>query len=356
MRSALLVALACTGCAQLFNINETSGAGAGPDGGGQVALVSVTVTGVGSVTSAPAGIDCGTSCAAEFPIGSDVTLSAAGDNTTFGGWTGACSGTDDCTVTVTGPLEITAAFSCPTGSMTFSFTGAPQTFTAPSCVTMIMVDVSGAAGGTAFYANPGGVGGLGGRVQAALPISSTDVLTVTVGGAGGAATNGAGGTAGFNGGAIGAALAPQSGGGGGGASDIRLHGTALTDRVFVAGGGGGAAECGDVAYNGGAGGSLTGGQSALCGNAVLASGGTQTAGGVGGSYAGYSSGAPGATGAGGTAGPGTGGGGAGGGYFGGGGGSWTGGAGGSSYASPNATGVMMTQGSQAGAGTVTISY
>ncbi len=353
MRSALLAALACTGCAQLFHIDDTSG---GSDGGEQVALVSVAVTGVGTVTSMPAGIDCGTSCAAEFPIGSDVTLSAAGTNTTFGGWAGACSGTDDCTVTVTGPTDITAAFSCPTGSMTFAFTGAAQTFSAPSCVTMIMVDVSGAAGGTAFYMNPGGVGGSGGRVQATFPIASTDVLTVTVGGAGGAAANAAGGPAGFNGGAIGAAFAPQSGGGGGGASDIRLNGSALTDRVFVAGGGGGAAACGGVPFDGGAGGGLTGGQSPGCSGAVIPTGGTQTAGGVGGMYSGYTSGSPGVSGDGGTAGPGTGGGGAGGGYFGGGGGAWAGGAGGSSYASPNATGVMMTQGSQVGDGTVTISY
>ena len=303
MRSALLAALACTGCAQLFHIDDTSAAG-GPDGGGPLALVSVTVTGVGTVTSTPAGIDCGTTCAAEFPIGSDVTLTAA-DSASFGGWAGACSGTGDCTVTVTGPLEISATFSCPTGSMTFGFTGAPQTFTAPACVTMIMVDLSGAAGGTAFYMNPGGTGGLGGRVQAMFPITSTDVLTVTVGGAGGAAANAAGGTAGFN---------------------------------------------------GGAGGGLTGGQSTVCSTSVLATGGTQTAGGVGGSFSGYSPGGPGVSGDGGTAGPGTGGGGAGGGYFGGGGGAWTGGAGGSSYASPNATGVTMTQGSQVGDGTVTISY
>jgi len=354
VRSALLAALACTGCAQLFHIDDTSAAG-GPDGGGPLALVSVTVTGVGTVTSTPAGIDCGTTCAAEFPIGSDVTLTAA-DSASFGGWAGACSGTGDCTVTVTGPLEISATFSCPTGSMTFGFTGAPQTFTAPACVTMIMVDLSGAAGGTAFYMNPGGTGGLGGRVQAMFPITSTDVLTVTVGGAGGAAANAAGGTAGFNGGAIGAAFAPQSGGGGGGASDIRLNGSALTDRVFVGGGGGGAAACAGVPFNGGAGGGLTGGQSTVCSTSVLATGGTQTAGGVGGSFSGYSPGGPGVSGDGGTAGPGTGGGGAGGGYFGGGGGAWTGGAGGSSYASPNATGVTMTQGSQVGDGTVTISY
>ena len=44
---------------------------------------------------------------------------------------------------------------------------------------------------------------------------------------------------GFNGGGS----ADGSGGfGGGGASDIRIGGTALTDRVLVAGGGGGAAR------------------------------------------------------------------------------------------------------------------
>ncbi len=38
--------------------------------------VAVVTTGSGRVTSAPAGIDCGTACAAGFPTGSTVTLTA----------------------------------------------------------------------------------------------------------------------------------------------------------------------------------------------------------------------------------------------------------------------------------------
>jgi len=245
---------------------------------------------------------------------------------------------------------------CATGSITFVFTGGAQTFTRPSCVTSITVDASGAAGGTGFYTGAIGTGGLGGRVQGTLAIAASDVVTVYVGGVGGNAASGVPGAGGFNGGGSGATLSPQTGGGGGGASDIRLNGVTTANRIFVAAGGGGVAACGGVAHNGGTGGGPTGGISTVCGVSVLASGGTQTAGGTGGTYSGYASGQPGGAGTGGSAGPGTGGAGAGGGLFGGGGGSWTGGAGGSSYATAAATGVVDTPGFQAGVGRVIISY
>ena len=60
--------------------------------------VSVTVSGPGSVTSSPAGIDCPDTCAGKFD--GSVTLTATPfAGASFRGWTGACGGTATCVVT-----------------------------------------------------------------------------------------------------------------------------------------------------------------------------------------------------------------------------------------------------------------
>lgn len=47
-------------------------------------------SGIGTVRSMPVGIDCGTQCQAQFPIGSPISLTASpGFNSTFSGWTGS---------------------------------------------------------------------------------------------------------------------------------------------------------------------------------------------------------------------------------------------------------------------------
>ena len=69
-------------------------------------------SGAGVVTSAPARLDCGVTCAASFAVGSDVTLTAAPDSASaFTGWAGACAGTDPaCVVTVNAPSQVVATF------------------------------------------------------------------------------------------------------------------------------------------------------------------------------------------------------------------------------------------------------
>jgi hypothetical protein len=60
--------------------------------------VAITVSGPGTVTSSPAGIDCPGSCAAMFQR--SVTLTATPfAGAIFRGWTGACSGKATCVVT-----------------------------------------------------------------------------------------------------------------------------------------------------------------------------------------------------------------------------------------------------------------
>ncbi|CAN5377526.1 hypothetical protein BH09BAC5_BH09BAC5_09340 [soil metagenome] len=175
---------------------------------------------------------------------------------------------------------------------TYNYTGAVQSYTVPCGVTTVTIDAYGAQGENAAI---GGVGGLGSYTSGVLNVTMGDVLTIYVGGQTG--YNG-GGTAGVNGN-------PAYGfaGNGGGASDVRLNGTALANRVIVAGGGGGAGHNGvwvgcqvaGPAGNGGSGGGLIGGSGTYgvgtpcnCagGGGDGATGGTQSAGGTHGNYAG----------------------------------------------------------------------
>jgi Divergent InlB B-repeat domain len=74
-------------------------------------MVSKAGTGSGKVTSSPSGIDCGATCTAEFEEGTKVTLTqeaAAGSK--FSGWSGACTGTGSCVVTMTEAKSVTASF------------------------------------------------------------------------------------------------------------------------------------------------------------------------------------------------------------------------------------------------------
>ncbi len=64
--------------------------------------VTKSGTGTGTVTSSPAGINCGSTCSASFNSGASVTLTpAAASGSTFAGWSGACTGTGACTVSMT---------------------------------------------------------------------------------------------------------------------------------------------------------------------------------------------------------------------------------------------------------------
>lgn len=73
--------------------------------------VSLEGDGIGSVVSAPAGIDCGVACEETFDAETVVTLTAVPDPyTDFGGWGGACSGTGSCQVTLLAASNVTAQF------------------------------------------------------------------------------------------------------------------------------------------------------------------------------------------------------------------------------------------------------
>ena len=235
--------------------------------------------------------------------------------------------------------------------VTFNPSSSIQTFNVPLGVSKIHVDCVASKG---FTPNSSAQGGNGGRVECDLSVNGGETLYIMVGDV---PTNG---DVSYN------------------ASDIRLGGNTLNNRVVVAGGGGSGCYVTNPFTRyaaGGAGGGLIGGTGGESGG----DGGTQSAGGLGAygvdGYDPYRSasgtlGFGGATGTGGNNPPYGDAGAGGAGYYGGGGsrrvsvffgssqrGSWARGAGGgSSYTNSNCSNVVHTQGYRDGAGYVTISF
>lgn len=119
----------------------------------------------------------------------------------------------------------------------------------------------GAEGGASANPDNGssaiGYGGKGGYVKGEYYLTAGSTIYIYVGGKGESSTScSAGVTAygGFNGGGN---STNYPGGGGGGATDVRIGGSALANRVIVAAGAGGGAH-GYAGINGGAGGGATG--------------------------------------------------------------------------------------------------
>ena len=83
---------------------------------GGIPRPALTVTaeqlgGSGTVTSSPAGIDCGTTCSARFDPNTTVTLTATPDKgSRFLGWQHGCSGAAHCTITLNSAQSVTARF------------------------------------------------------------------------------------------------------------------------------------------------------------------------------------------------------------------------------------------------------
>ncbi len=72
-------------------------------------------SGSGTVTSSPAGINCGSNCSVPYNQGTKITLKAKTDpGSTFTGWSGGCTGTSaSCKLTMTSDQTVTATFALP---------------------------------------------------------------------------------------------------------------------------------------------------------------------------------------------------------------------------------------------------
>ena len=234
-----------------------------------------------------------------------------------------------------------------TSKQSFDYTGAMQNLVVPPGTTKISVIMWGAGGGSDAV---GYVGGAGGYADGTLDVTPGEVLSILVGGAGGACSAGVG-TGGFGGGGDGGAGSLGACGGGGRSEVVGVAGT------ITAGGGGGSGRGG--AKNGGAGGGALGQVGLPTGSACYGNG----TGGIGGSGGGSGTGGAAGTGCAGGLGTGSGsagsattggkggdgtraGGGGGGGWGGGGGGgssaSWSAGAGGGGGGRTTAGGTTLT--------------
>jgi hypothetical protein len=90
-----------------------------PTGDTEMSLtVTLSGNGGGTVGSTLAGIDCGAECAHQFSYGDQVTLHGEPLYAIFTGWTGACSGTDDCMLTMVSDRNVCANFIKDTEHMT----------------------------------------------------------------------------------------------------------------------------------------------------------------------------------------------------------------------------------------------
>src|SRR5689334_15656111 len=109
----ILLASAC-GKVPPAEIDAGGGGGgddSGIDSGTGPQTLTVAVTGNGSVASAPTGIDCGTTCSAQFAAGAMVTLTPTpAADSAFVGWSGDCAGTGPCSLTMNGAKSATAQF------------------------------------------------------------------------------------------------------------------------------------------------------------------------------------------------------------------------------------------------------
>jgi uncharacterized protein YjiK len=73
--------------------------------------LNVAVTGSGTITSSPTGINCGSDCTEDYPETTRVTLTATpAAGFMFDNWEGACNGNRSCVITMDQTREVTTVF------------------------------------------------------------------------------------------------------------------------------------------------------------------------------------------------------------------------------------------------------
>src|SRR5688572_19034224 len=111
--------------------------------------VGVDGDGGGVVTSTPGGINCGSDCSDVYGYMSTVVLGAAANpGSSFTGWSGDCTGTGPCVLTMDGAKSVTASFraECEAGPQVLS-TPVTTSVTVPIGCRAAVVKAWGAAGG-----------------------------------------------------------------------------------------------------------------------------------------------------------------------------------------------------------------
>jgi hypothetical protein len=157
-------------------------------------LLTVTaaeLAGSGTVTSSPAGINCGTACGARFDRNTTVTLTATpGSESAFSRWSGGgCSGTGSCTVMMSSDQTVTATFVPTTHTLTVSRAGrgsgsvagtgisCPGTCSARYASGTLVTLIATPASGSVFGGWSGG--GCSGTGSCAVTMSSDQTVAAT---------------------------------------------------------------------------------------------------------------------------------------------------------------------------------
>src|SRR5580658_478633 len=136
----------------------------GPVQGSTQLSVQTSGAGGGTISSTPAGINCGQACSASFASGTQITLTAtASASSSFAGWTGGgCSGsTATCALTLSASQQVTASF---------------NTIPNPAVLT---VNAAGTGTGT-IASNPAGIN-CGPTCSASFASGTQVMLTATAG-------------------------------------------------------------------------------------------------------------------------------------------------------------------------------
>jgi endoglucanase len=98
-------------CNIVMNMNRSVVANFEPVGQTYTLTVALDGNGSGSVSSAPAGIQCGSDCSSQYLSGTAVTLAAHAEaGSSFIGWGGSCSGTGACQITMSTARSVSANF------------------------------------------------------------------------------------------------------------------------------------------------------------------------------------------------------------------------------------------------------
>ncbi len=151
--------------------------------------------GTGTVTSSPSGVDCGTDCVLSLGARTPVTLTATpAAGSSFAGWSGACTGTGECTLTMKPDVSVNAAFTGGGGGDTTAPTAtiaradgqtSPTTTSPVSFAVTFSESVTGFEAddieltGDAGHGTPS-VTGSGVAYTVSVPVTSAGVITASV--------------------------------------------------------------------------------------------------------------------------------------------------------------------------------
>ena len=159
----------------------------------QLFTLTVTDNGAGTITSSLSNIDCQTTCGASYRSGTQVTLVATPQSGyIFAGWSGACSGTGSCVVTMSMAENVTAMFYLAPTRTYVSGTGddANQCSRTAPCKTFAGAISKTATGGEIDVLDPGGFGAVtitkaitidGGSTMASILAPATNGIVVNAG-------------------------------------------------------------------------------------------------------------------------------------------------------------------------------